>query len=86
MQTQPTTVADPEWTLIVSFLYWGGERFKSITNAQHLAARRLADGFGPGVEDLDLLWDWSHVRDSSPAAVAAVATYLGTIAGATSCR
>lgn len=43
-------------------------------------ARGLADGFGPLDESMpgytSMLWDWSHVRDSSPAAFVRMYDYL----------
>lgn len=38
-----------------------------VSPAAHRAIWKEADGFGPGFDEG---YDWSHVRDSSPAAVA----------------
>ena len=51
--------------------------------------RVLADGFGPDVDDTDeegreMLWDWSHVRDSSPRAWAAMADKVRELTGGAS--
>ena len=70
-----------DWELVVWCLSPTKDKLGHlITTVQAEAARRLADGFGTVVgstePELVFLWDWSHVRDSSPTAVAAMAAYL----------
>ena len=74
---------DPEvaWAVVVACLHYKGSCHaltRTLRADKH--ARTLADGFGkldphsPGYEDC--LWDWSHVRDSSPEAVTHMADFL----------
>lgn len=69
-------MTNPNFTFIHSCLHHSGENYAKLTKQHQVAARRLADGFGKGVTDPDLLWDWSHVRDSSDGALRDVAEYL----------
>lgn len=62
-----------DWDVVVSFLHWNGSHSKALTTQQQANVRTLADGFGKGITDLDLVWDWSHVRDSSEEAIKAIA-------------
>lgn len=62
---------------VMSFLHHAGP-FKSIFTAdEQFQIRLLADGFGK-TADHDLVWDWSHVRDSSDEAMSAMATAIRT--------
>ena len=70
---------NPNFTFIHSCLHYSGENYAKLTDQQQVAARRLADGFGAGVTDPDLLWDWSHVRDSSDEAIRLMAGYLARV-------
>lgn len=73
-----------DWDLVVRFLGYGSDCSRLLTGAEKDVVRTLADGFGAltladGVETAehqDLLRDWSHVRDSSPAAVARMAAAI----------
>ena len=72
-----------DWDLVVRFLGDATYR-KLMTGAEKDVIRTLADGYGTlTLEDAgetpehqDLLRDWSHVRDSSPAAVARMAAAI----------
>lgn len=74
----------PGWRKVVAFLSDQGALSRMLTTEQQAQVRMLADGFGslqgtadtPDVRVADLLWDWSHVRDSSPEAVAAMAAEI----------
>jgi len=55
--------------LVVSHLHCNGADRDILTEVENGHVRYLADGFGPGVRDPELLGDWSHVRDSSDVAV-----------------
>lgn len=71
---------DPaDWDLVVSCLSYQGEKRSLVPSGVANHAWTLADGFGKcslyyihGT----LEWDWSHIRDSSAAAVAEMAAYL----------
>ena len=53
---------------IHAILHFNGAEYGRLTNAQSLHVRVLGDGFGK-TSNHDLLWDWSHVRDSSDSAI-----------------
>jgi len=53
---------------IYEVLHFNGAKYGALTNAQSLEVRSHADGFGK-TKNPDLLWDWSHVRDSSDSAI-----------------
>lgn len=79
-------IAD-DWKVVVACLHYSGEFHDSLSNRDHARVRELGDGYGslrgPKTEAiLDMLWDWSHVRDSSPEAVAKMAAALRGIATA----
>ncbi len=69
---------------VVSFLHYTGENTKHINNTIDADARYLhADGFGNlsesnhDVETIkEMLFDWSHVRDSSDEAFEAMAEFI----------
>lgn len=65
-----------DWKYVVSHLHWNGGRKNVLSANDHGAVRAMADGFGPGFTNPDIIWDWSHVRDSSSAAIARMATTL----------
>lgn len=82
MQNATTERNKEEWDLVVQHLHYTGDHYGTLTDAQHRRVRRLGDGFGAGVTDPDMLYDWSHIRDSSPAAVTAMADAIRRINGA----
>lgn len=69
---------------VVSFLHHAGENKEHMNTTIDSNTRYLhADGFGDlqnGDYDMDtirdLVWDWSHVRDSSDEAFIAMAKYI----------
>lgn len=65
-----------DWLLVVSHLHYDGADRDVLTAGERKLAVRQADGFGPGVTDPELLGDWSHVRDSSDAAVRRMAAEI----------
>lgn len=69
LNPEPTT----DWNWVVSYLHWSGLNKTVLTPAQRREVRLLADGYGKGVTDPNLVFDWSHVRDSSEEAVKAMA-------------
>lgn len=54
--------------IVTDHTWHSGARRHVLSGAEQYAVRKLADGFGAGLTNPDLLWDWSHVRDSSDAA------------------
>lgn len=68
--------AESDWKLIVKFLHYNGAFHSLMTADEAAVIRQLGDGFGPGIKDPDLIWDWSHVRDSSEQAVKAMADMI----------
>jgi len=66
-----------DWALVAACLYHSGELAGKLSASEQETVRRAADGFGlvTGLdsESLDLLWDWSHVRDSSDKAIGRMA-------------
>lgn len=82
----PYYAANPpadDWTLVVACLS-PTKRTIEISPWAQRPARLLGDGFGNLSSQIDdgnewaedALWDWSHLRDSSPEAIAACAAYL----------
>lgn len=69
-----------DWTLVVACLHYDGAARGMLTERDKVRAIELADGFGRMTEaqlrELDVLWDWSHVRDSTAPAIAAIAAFL----------
>ena len=68
---------------VVMHLHYEGERWGALSASDQTEARYLADGYGDlsgcdlEGEGLDeMLYDWSHVRDSSPRAIARMATFI----------
>jgi hypothetical protein len=61
-----------DWDLVVAFLHHDGIHRDLLNDKQKGMVRLEGNGFGDlkGAQLApDLLWDWSHVRDSSPDAV-----------------
>lgn len=77
VETDPAKARD--WALVVRCLSYNGDlRARVDAAGLYATAYLLCDGFG--TIDLDWAegqcWDWSHVRDSSDAALARCAAYL----------
>lgn len=60
------------------YLHHSGENSNALSPDQIRQAWKIADGYGQlnddGVEEL--LWDWSHIRDSSDEAKAELVTFV----------
>jgi len=72
-------MTNPNWKLVVDFAHYSGARRSLLNDAERLELVLLADGFGTlrkCQEHADMLADWSHVRDSSDSAIAAMANWL----------
>jgi len=74
-------LAEPlsDWLLLVACLGPTTAMFQ-LTPKDEERARELCDGFGrmtaAQLTTLEALFDWSHVRDSSPKAIAEAATFI----------
>ena len=71
-----TTKIERAWNYIVSHLHHNGKRRNVLAVNDHYEVRSLADGYGGGTTNPTLIWDWSHVRDSSDEAILKMATAL----------
>jgi len=73
------TSEDRDWDLVVSCLHYEGSLYRALPVPIVRQAWSLADGFGrvtiKYIEET-LEWDWSHIRDSSPVAIKAMAACL----------
>jgi len=67
---------EEEFKFVASFMHYAGTNSKSLTDKQYVEVFELADGYGDmtleHLVELELLGDWSHVRDSSKEAVLAM--------------
>jgi hypothetical protein len=62
------------------YLYHSGANKNRLGASRHLEAMTLCDGYGQmngcDLKEKDLTWDWSHVRDSTPDALAEARAYI----------
>ena len=71
---------------VMTYLHSTGEKYDTLTSKQETDIRYfLANGFGNlSEQDLDqemiqdMMWDWSHVRDSSDCAFEQIKKYIQT--------
>ena len=73
------TVSHSEvWEVVAAHMLYSGEDRWRLTDSQYITAYLLADGFGKIDQKFagEQCWDWSHVRDSSPAGLVAVWEYI----------
>lgn len=72
-----------DFLLVHAFLYHGGEHRDYLTESEHDRLMEMCDGYGSmtraQLRRRELIWDWSHVRDSSTEAIARVATEIRLI-------
>lgn len=62
---------------VSSFLHYDGARKHELNRDIKAEALTLCDGMGKvGTDEPDLLYDWSHVRDSSVEALAECRAYI----------
>lgn len=63
---------------VIGWMWTARDDVPSLTEADYEAVYLLGDGFGALTEQgaAALNWDWSHVRDSSPAAITLMAVRL----------
>ena len=68
------------------YLYHSGDKAGNLSEEDHELAMSLCDGYGKKtVEELrrdNQTWDWSHVRDATPDALAEARAFVeGIISG-----
>lgn len=73
-----------DWDLIVAHLHHSGAHHGALNDSDRDSVWLLADGFG--VQSLRFIreqcYDWSHVRDSTPGAIKAMAARIREVLGA----
>lgn len=69
------------WKMVVDFMHYAGANRQKLSKEEFYKVYSLADGFGNYGENVLLIvgYDWSHVRDSSDAAINRMATALKEI-------
>jgi len=83
---------DKNWEIVVAYLHHDGHLNNRLTTPQKQRVRLEGDGMGDvktryhkaaaqnddkTMESMiDLVWDWSHIRDSSPNAIARMANQI----------
>ena len=67
--------AKADLAFVHQYLHYNGACYSVLCADVRREALTLCDGFGR-TEDPDLLYDWSHVRDSSPEALAECRAYI----------
>jgi len=75
-----------DYQLVVEYLHYDGEHYHDITVPQQAAVRLAGNGFGDLASRCDrggaypeVLWDWSHVRDSNEDGIRAMAAKIRAI-------
>ena len=62
------------------YLYHSAKLKYRLNTACHIEAMTLCDGYGQltgeELKEKDITWDWSHVRDSKPDALAEARAYI----------
>lgn len=75
-----TRQARRDWDLVCAFLHHSGSHRDALNATERDTVWLLANGFG--VQPLQWIrencYDWSHVRDSTPEAIAAMADQIRT--------
>jgi len=65
---------------VISYMHYSGENWSKLSDKQHFDLYYMADGMGiidPRSELATMIgYDWSHVRDSSPEAIASMYVYI----------
>ncbi len=68
------------------YLYHSGSANTVLTETEHNEAVALCDGYGKKsvaeLLSLHATWDWSHVRDSSEAALGKARAYVSNLVAA----
>ena len=83
--TNPTPKTPSAWAIVHAHLGLSGAERTILSAEQAWELYCLADGFGqqsPGeLNQINGGWDWSHIRDSSDAAIDAIANRILRIRG-----
>lgn len=79
-ETSGLKQASEDLRFLHAYLYHSGEKKNYLGSVRHLEAMTLCNGHGQMTHDdlrsFDLTWDWSHVRDSNPDALAEARAYI----------
>lgn len=67
--------------VVVEHMHWNGEDSNKLNTTEELRVYSLADGFGllDSEQLQEIGYDWSHIRDSSPAGFARMASEIQEI-------
>ena len=69
-----------DWELVIAYLHHNGTMKNFFSYAQKELLRSLGDGFGYiNNPDSYQLWEWAHIRDSSPEAIKDIAAEIRRI-------
>lgn len=72
--------ATEDLVFLHDYLYHSGKLKYRLTRPCHAEAMTLCDGYGQLTEEelkeKNIMWDWSHVRDSKPDALAEARAYI----------
>ncbi len=79
-ETSGLKQATEDLRFLHDYLYHSGTMKNRLGTTRHLEAMTLCDGYGRLTDDelraIDAVWDWSHVRDSTPDALAEARAYI----------
>jgi len=67
--------ADEKRTAVMGYMHYNGDdRWRLKDSQWKFCYLQHADGFGQitKAQAVEQCWDWSHIRDSSPAAIASI--------------
>ena len=66
--------------VVMDYMHHTGKHHSEVKGKQYLEIAKLADGFGEIDESSDgfedMIYDWSHIRDSSPRGIKRMYDYL----------
>lgn len=73
-------ISNADSELVVAYLHYSGPHTTLLSDREIEELYCLGDGYGVRTADelaaINGGWDWSHLRDSSPGAIAAIAQRL----------
>ena len=79
-ETSGLKQATEDLRFLHDYLYHSGEKKNRLGSVRHVEAMTLCNGYGQmtdkELKEKDLTWDWSHVRDSTPDALAEARAYI----------
>lgn len=66
-----------DWDLLVATMHHSGVARTVLSQQQHVEVAAMGDGYGAmsaeQLQQRELTWDWSHIRDSSEGAIVTMA-------------